>query len=574
MESSALLVNLVIALVAALVGALIAARLGQSVMLGYILAGVAIGPFTPGFTGDPETVEALADLGVILLMFAIGVELSLRELLRVGRVALLGALAQISAMVGVGYLIGAALGWEPLEGILFGAVTAISSAVVFGKLLGDRGESESEHGRIALAWSSVQDLSTIVMVVVLTALAEGGDSLLPSVLWALGKAALFLTLVATLGSVALPWIFDHVAGLRNREVFVLVTAAVALGMAYASSFFGLSLALGAFIAGIVVSESDLSHQVLGEIMPLRDIFAALFFVSVGMLVDPTFALQNLPLVLLALALILLLKPALSAGITKLMGYPTGVALLAGITLAPSAEFSFLLARLGLDLEVVSPGIFNVMLAGAAGSIVLFPLLYRVAGPLTRWVERRLPESPLATHPDLEEGSRKAPRRHAVICGYGRVGSVIGPALERRGFPYVVIEQDPDLVRGLREKGVTALLGSASNPVLLERAGLARARLLLVAVPDPIATRLIVEHALRMNPDVDIAVRTHSWAERDFMVRRRVGKAVMGELEMALELTEYALHRFGVSSTEIRGILLGLRNRVEMERPETLLDITE
>ncbi len=574
MESSALLVNLVIALVAALVGALITARLGQSVMLGYILAGVAIGPFTPGFTGDPETVEALADLGVILLMFAIGVELSLRELLRVGRVALLGASAQISTMVGVGYLIGAALGWEPLEGILFGAVTAISSAVVFGKLLGDRGETESEHGRIALAWSSVQDLWTIVMVVVLTALAEGGDSLLPSVLWALGKAALFLTLVATLGSVALPWIFDHVAGLRNREVFVLVTAAVALGMAYASSFFGLSLALGAFIAGIVVSESDLSHQVLGEIMPLRDIFAALFFVSVGMLVDPAFALQNLPLVLLALALILLLKPVLSAGITKLLGYPTGVALLAGITLAPSAEFSFLLARLGLDLEVVSTGIFNVMLAGAAGSIVLFPLLYRVAGPLTRWVERQLPEVPLATHPDLEEGSGKAPRRHAVICGYGRVGSVIGPALERRGFPYVVIEQDPDLVRELREKGIPALLGSASNPVLLERAGLARARILLVAVPDPIATRLIVEHALRMNPDVDIAVRTHSWAERDFMVRRRVGKAVMGELEMALELTEYALHRFGVSSTEIRGILLGLRNRVEMERPETLLDITE
>ena len=187
------------------------------------------------------------------------------------------------------------------------------------------------------------------------------------------------------------------------------------------------------------------------------------------------------------------------------------------------------------------------------------------------MERRLPESAQATHPDLEEGSGRPPRRHAVICGYGRVGSVIGPTLERRGFPYVVIEEDPGVVRALRDRGLTAHLGDASNPVLLERARLRDARILLVALPDPIATRLIVEHVRRLNPDIDIAVRTHSWAGRDFMVRRRVGKAVMGELETALELTEYALHRFGVGSTEIRGIVLGLPNRVAMERPETLLD---
>ncbi|MDP9379750.1 MAG: cation:proton antiporter [Chloroflexota bacterium] len=574
MDNSSLLVNLVFALVAALMGAIVAARLRQSMILGYILAGIAIGPFTPGFTGDAEMVSALADIGVVLLMFAIGVELSLRDLLRVGRVATLGAAVQIAGTVAAGYLVGAALGWRPLEALFLGAVISISSSVVFGKTLAERGEGESEHGRIGLAWSSVQDLSTIVFVVVLSALAGEGEGLFTQLLWAVGRAALFLALVASLGSVGLPWLFEQVARLRSREIFILVTAAVALGMAYASSFFGLSLALGAFVAGIVVSESELSHQILGEIAPLRDIFAALFFVSVGTLVDPVFVLGNLPLVLLTLALIVVLKGALAAVLTLLLGYSSRVALLTGVTLAQSAEFSFLLARLGVDLGAVSSNVFNLMLAGAVGSIVLFPVLYGAAGPAARWLERRLPPSPLSTHPDLEERSGKAPRRHAIICGYGRVGGVIGPALARRGFPYVVIDEDPNVVRTLRERGVRALLGNASNPVLLERAGLAHARVLLVAVPDPLATRLIVEHARRVNPGLDVAVRTHSWDEREFMLRRRVGKTVMGELEMALELTEYALQRFGVSGIEIRGIVQGLRRRVDMERPETLLDITD
>ncbi len=286
MDNSTLLVTLVFALGTALIGVVLATRLRQSVVLGYILAGIAIGPFTPGFVGDLATVQALADLGIIFLMFAIGVQLSLRDLLRLGLIATLGGLLQVVLTIGLGYLAGVALGWRPLEALFFGAVISNSSSTVLSKTLGEQGEIESEHGQIGFAWSSVQDLGTIVLVVLLSALAGGGDTLLADLGWAVGRAVLFLALVASLGSWALPWIFDRVAALRNREIFILVTAAVALGMAYASSFFGLSLALGAFVAGVVVGESDLSHQILGEIMPLRDLFAALFFVSVGMLVNP------------------------------------------------------------------------------------------------------------------------------------------------------------------------------------------------------------------------------------------------------------------------------------------------
>ena len=560
MDDSGLLVNLVFALVAALVGVLLAAYLRQSVVLGYILAGIAIGPFTPGFVGDVATVAALADLGIIFLMFAIGVQLSLRDLLRVGTVATAGGLAQVALTIGLGYLVGVALGWRPLEALFFGAVISNSSSTVLSKTLAEQGETDAEHGQIGLAWSSVQDLSTIVLVVVLSVLAGGGGTLLGELLWAVGKAGLFLALVASLGSWALPWLFDHVAALRNREVFLLVTAAVALGMAYASSFFGLSLALGAFVAGVVVGESDLSHQILGEVMPLRDLFAALFFVSVGMLVDPAFVARNLPLVLLTLALIVAGKGALVAAITLLFRYQPRTALLTGVVLAQSAEFSFLLATLGTELGAVSPLVFNLMLAGAAASIVLSPLLYRAGLPAAAWLERRLPVSRLARHPAVTGEAQPRPRGHAVLCGYGRVGQVIGATLRRHGFPYVAIDEDRALVRREREREVPLLLGNAANPVLLERANLAEARLLLIALPDPLAARQIADYARRLNPALDVVARTHSREERAFLERLGVGEAVMGELELALEMTRHALCRFGLDDLEALATVRALRDQ--------------
>lgn len=567
MENSELLVNLAIALGAALIGAVIAARLRQSVILGYLLAGVAIGPFTPGFVGSSDTIQALADVGIILLMFTVGLEFSIADLLKLGKVAAVGGTVQILVLLAAGYALGLALGWRTVQSLFFGAVIAISSTVVLSKTLSDRGDMDSIHGQLALAWSAVQDLGTIVLVVVLSALS-GGGGLLPDLAISLGKAAVFIGLSMGVGRFALPWVFERVAGLRNREVFALVTAAVALGMAYVASLFGLSVALGAFIAGIVVSESDLSYHILGEIMPLRDIFSALFFVSVGMLVDPLFVVSNLPMVLLTLALIVVFKGAVIATITAVFRYPFRISILAGATLAQSAEFSFLLARLGSDLDAVSQQIFNLMLAGAAASIVVSSPLYALAVPASRRIEKLLPESELATYPDSSEELLHPPRRHALICGYGRVGHVIGDALSRRGFPYAVIEEEPGVVRQLRAQGITALLGNAANPTLLERAGIRHARVLVVAVPDPVATRLIVDYGLHENSSIEVVVRTHSWSERQYMYRRGITQTVMGELELALGMTRFTLQRFGVSGNEIEAILYGLRSRVRMEtRPE-------
>jgi monovalent cation:H+ antiporter-2, CPA2 family len=551
MGHTGLLVTLVFAVGVAVVGAVLAARLGQSVILGYILAGVVIGPYTPGFVGDPTAVKDLADVGIILLMFTIGVHLSVRDLVRAGTVALVGGVAQVLVTVGVGYAVGLALGWPSAQALFFGAVIAISSSAVLSKIIEEHGDGDSEHGRIALAWSTVQDLATIALVVVLSAVAGTGSNLLTDLLMGTGKALLFLAILIPLGLIVLPRLFERVAALQSREVFVLLVAAVALGIAYASSFFGVSLALGAFVAGIVVGESDLSHQILGAILPLRDIFAALFFVSVGMLVDPAFVARHWPLVLLTVALIVLLKGALVAGLVALFRYPARTALFAGVLMAQAGEFSFLLARLGADLHAVSSALFSLMLAGAVVSIVLAPTLYRAAAPLTAWVETRRPRPSPAGPDDPNVVLAQGLRGHAVICGYGRVGRVIVDAL-RPYLPILVVEQDQRVVRALRAQawpGVTALVGDAANPVLLERMHLVQARLLVAAIPDALAVRAVVAYARRVNPTLDIVVRTHSQAERDHLARYGVTETVVGELELAREMTRYALRHLEGDASE-------------------------
>ncbi len=542
MGDTGLLVTLAFALGVGVVGAVLAARLGQSVILGYILAGVVIGPHTPGFVGNTAAVTALADIGIILLLFSIGVHLNVRDLLRVGRAAIGGGIAQVVITLGLGFLIGTALGWPAIEALFFGAVISISSSAVLGKILGEHGAGDSEHGHLALAWSTVQDLGTIMLVVVLSAAAGHGSNLVANLALGTGKALLFLALLIPLGLVVLPRLLDWVAALHNREIFVLSVAALALGIAYAYSLFGVSLALGAFVAGIVVGESDLAHQILGAILPLRDIFAALFFVSIGMLVDPAFALRHWPLVLLTVALIVPVKGALVAGLTAAFGYPLRTALLAGATLAQAGEFSFLLARLGADLRVVSPAVFSLMLAGAVASIVLSPAVYRAAGGLGIWVERHHPPASRAEPVAVEEGMRG----HAVICGYGRVGRVIVEAL-RPHLSLLVVEQDQRAVRLLRDQhwpGVLTLVGDAANPAVLERLNLGQARLLVVAIPDPLAVRELVAYARRVNPTLDIVVRTHSTAEHAYLARYGVTESVLGELELAREMTRYALRHVG------------------------------
>lgn len=574
MDSTGLLANLVIALVAAVTGAIIAARLRQSIILGYILAGVAIGPFTPGFVGDVATVDALAEIGIILLLFTIGLQFSLRDLFQAGKVATLGSAIQVLLMLGLGYAAGAALGWEPLEALFFGAVISNSSSTVLSKVLGERGEMDAPQGQLALAWSTVQDLSTIILIVLLSALATDSEALVTDLALQVGKAAVFLALLVPIGLRVLPWLFERVAGLRNREVFVLMVGAVALGLAYSASFFGLSLALGAFVVGVVVSESDLSHQILGEIVPLRDIFAGLFFVSVGMLVDPLFVVRNLPLLLLTLGLIMLFKGTLIAVLAFFLGTSTRTAVLTGAILGQSAEFSFLLARVGRDLDAVSPTVFSLMLAGAAGSIVLLPAVYRGALPIAGSLQVWRPS--LSDNASMSEQEAVAPdpelRGHAVICGYGRVGQIIGRVLRHR-FTFVVIEEDPHIVQRLRGEGFTVVRGNAAIPGILARVNLERARLLVVAIPDPVAARQIIDEARRLHPRLRIIARTHSESERRFLLSRGVGAVVLGEWELGLEMGQHVLRGFGVSSLEAQAIVQHLRGQGGMERPDDLLPST-
>jgi len=559
MAQDILLVNLAFALIAGFIGAAIATRLGQSAIVGYILGGILIGPHTPGFVGNPEVVEALANIGIILLMFAVGVQISIDDLLRAGKIAIFGGLLQVIVTIALGYAIGFALGWSPLEAFVFGSVVSNSSSTVLSKILGDRGEMDTTHGRIGLAWSTVQDLSTVALVVIFSALAVEGNDLWTELLVAIGKAGLFLVILLPVGWKLLPWFFERVVGPQNREVFIVAVAAFALGTAYVSSFFGLSLALGAFVAGIVVSESDIWHQILDDIIPLRDLFIVLFFVSVGMLVDPAFIVRNIPLVLLGVASISVLKGMIVAAIMLLFRYPLGSSILTGIVLAQSAEFSLLLAREGAELGIVGSTLFNLMVSSVVLSIFLAPLLHLAGQPLIARIQQLLPASELSRLPALANPDSHL-RGHAVIIGYGRVGGVIGEALRRRGFPFLVIDHDQGVVRRLRAQGIPALLGSGDNRTLLDQARLRQARVLVIAIPDALSTRHIVDYALQVNPDLHIVARTHTRRERAFLVERGVSEAVIGELELALEMARFTLHRFGVSTIETQAFLQKLRTQ--------------
>ena len=559
MTDTGILVTLALALVAAAVGGAIAVRLGQSPILGYVVGGLVIGPYTAGPVAEPATVAALADIGLVFLLFAVGLELSLRDLVRVGRVAIAGGTIQVVVMVIVGYLAGLAMGFQPLESLFLGAFVSQSSSAVMAKILGERAELDTAHGHVALGWATLQDLSTIVLVVLLSALAHGGD-LVNEIAISVAKTGLFLVILLPLGLKVLPWLFERVAILRSREMFILTVVAVALGTAYVSELFGLSLALGAFLAGLLVSESDISHHVLGELSPVRDVFAALFFVSIGMFVNPGFVLTSFSLVLIAVLLIVPGKGALIAGLSRLFGVPGYAAVLAGVIMAQAGEFSFLLARIGVEAGVVGENMFSLMLASAALSIVIAPTAASSTPGLLRRFNRRF-----ATHIEPPLTPAVAPlRRHVVLCGYGRVGRLIASALERRGFPFIVVEVDPRVCRELRSIGIPVIQGPAENLRSLERADLEHAQIVVVTMPDPLAVRQVVHFVRRSHPRLQVVARAGSPAERAQLEREGVGEVVVAQTEIALEMARFTLSRLGVSGPETQAIVQGLRRRSRSE----------
>jgi CPA2 family monovalent cation:H+ antiporter-2 len=572
-----LISTIAIGLTAAFIGGLVARRIGLPAIVGYILAGVVIGPFTPGLVADPAIATELAELGVILLMFGVGIHFSIHDLLAVRSIAIPGALIQTVVAAVLGIVLGSSLGWGAGGGLVLGLAISIASTVVLLRVLEDRGETDSVQGQIAVGWLIVEDLLAVLVLVLLPSIAPvlggsadasaAGPAVFADVASALGKAAIFAILMIVAGARIVPWLMLVVAREGSRELFSLAVLAIALGLAYvSSSVFGVSFALGAFLAGAVVSESDMSHQAAADALPLRDAFAVLFFVSVGMLLDPAYLVANPLPVLAVLAVIVVGKALTKLLIVAVAGYPPRVALTVAAGLAQIGEFSFIVGTIGRALGLLPEAGYQLIVAGALISITINPALLALIEPL----ERRLRSTRVMTGlmdrragelARIGEEEQASLRLHAIVCGYGRVGRLLGPAFERRGFRYVVITQQRDEVDRLRATGVTAIYGDAANPVVLRMAGIETARLVVVATSDPNETRLIVERARELNLNVDVVVRTHSDIEAAHL-RSLGGKvqAVHGERELAVQMARYALRRFGVSATEAEAIAQGLRGR--------------
>ncbi len=579
MDHEPLLISTIaVGLTAAFVGGLIARKLRVPPIVGYLLAGVAVGPFTPGLIADTDVAAELAEIGVVLLMFGVGIHFSIRDLLAVRSIAIPGAVGQIFVATMLGVAMGVALGWGIGGGLVLGLALSVASTVVLLRNLTERRELDTNQGRIAVGWLIVEDVFTVVVLVLLPAIAPslggtpaGGGSAGPiaDVAIALGKAAVFGVLMVVVGARLVPWLLVTVAREGSRELFTLAVLAIAVGIAFASSaVFGVSLALGAFLAGAIVGESDLSHQAAADALPLQDAFAVLFFVSVGMLVDPSFIVSHPLEIVVVVGLIVVAKSAAAFGIVAMLGYPLRTALTIAAALAQIGEFSFILATLGMSLGLLPPEGFQLIVAGSLISITLSPLLFATIDPIderlrdTGFVRAiigrrgrhlsRLPEPAEADEPLVG---------HAVLSGYGRVGQMIEPALRRRGFTTVVISNDRRVVEALRREGGRALYGDASHRDVLAEAGIERARMVIAAVNDPHVTRLVIDRARELNPRIDVVARASSDAEAARL--RAVGRAVQpvfGERELAVQMVRYAMRRFGVSANEAELMAQGLRRR--------------
>jgi CPA2 family monovalent cation:H+ antiporter-2 len=564
-HQTALIATIAAGLGLAFVFGMLAVRLRLPPIVGYLLAGVAVGPYSPGFVADVSLAQQLAEIGVILLMFGVGIHFSVDDLLSVRRIALPGAAVQIAVATLLGAAVSRLWGWSWGSGIVFGLCLSVASTVVLLRALEDRGLIDSADGRIAVGWLVVEDIATVLVLVILPALslslggkppveeAPADGSVLATLAITLGKAGAFVVLMVVVGRRAVPWLLERVARIGSRELFTLSILAVAVGTAVgAAALFGVSFALGAFFAGMVVNSSDLSHEAAADALPLQDAFSVLFFVAVGMLFDPAILVRH-PLEVLAVVLIIMVGKSIGAlGIVLLFHYPLHTALIISASLAQIGEFSFILAGLGGSLGLLPSDGQSLIVAGALLTISFNPLAFEIATRLSRWAERRpqvlaalergTPERPVAATPD------PALRDHAIVVGHGRVGGVIGSVLDRARVPYLVVEQNRELFESLRDRGVPAVYGNAIRRTVLELARPERARLIIVTAPDPFQARAVVDLARKMNPSIATVVRTHSEEEREYLEKAGADHAVVGERELARAMARYALEAVGAPPT--------------------------
>jgi CPA2 family monovalent cation:H+ antiporter-2 len=568
-----LIATIVIGLVLAFIFGAIANRLRIPPVVGYLVAGVLAGSHTPGFVADQDLAAELAEIGVILLMFGVGLHFSLKDLLSVRAIAIPGAIVQIVAATLLGAGLAWILGWSMQAGLVFGLALSVASTVVLLRAMQERRLIETERGRIAVGWLIVEDLAMVLALVLLPAIAGAinGGSAADGVIHAssdpiasyfdlgiggiitltFGKVAAFVAVMLIVGRRVIPWTLHAIAHTGSRELFRLAVLAIALGAAFgASKLFGVSLALGAFFAGMIMSESELSHRAAEESLPLRDAFAVLFFVSVGMLFDPM-TIINDPLPLLAtLAIIVIGKSLAAFFIVLAFGYPTGTALIISASLAQIGEFSFILAELGVGLGMLPEEGRDLILGGAILSILLNPLVFAGVSYLKPKLEKRLPaaaepvadtEATVADESDVEEIRHTTLTDHAVLIGYGRVGSLVGDALKEAGKPFLVIEDADKTVAKLRDDNIETIVGNAANGDILAAANLAGARQLILAIPNAFEAGQVVVKARAANPVINILARAHSDAEVQHLQDLGADAVIMGEREIARGIVAHILN---------------------------------
>lgn len=559
----ALFATIAMALLTAFVGGYIARRIGLPTLVGYLVAGMAIGPFTPGFVGDTEAATQLAEIGVIFMMFGVGLHFSLKDLWSVRSIAIPGALFQMVSATLIGLAITQIWGWSITAGLVLGLAISIASTVVLLRGLEDNGLMNTSHGKVVIGWLVFEDLATIGILVLLPALVGGAQgNALENIVIALVKTGVFVAIMLFAGARLMPWLLTQIANTRSRELFILAVVTVAVGTAFgAAELFGVSLALGAFLAGMVIGESDISHQVGEEVLPFRDVFSVIFFVSVGMLVNPAVILANAGQVVVLTLLIVFGKGIFTLLLGLVLRAPGRTIVVVAAGLSQIGEFSFIVGQAGVGLGLLTQDQYGLVLAGAVISIVINPFMFKAIPSFERLLQHfpalwnrldrgaALPQEPL--HVSMKD--------HVVIVGYGRVGKHIGRVVENLKLPYLVVESDPTQASEIQSKGIHTLVGDAANSEVLTHAGLKDARALVVTVPDEVTAELVVVAAHNLAPKLQIIARagTESGVER--LSKFGANYVIHPELEGGLEMVRHTLLSLGYPMSQISQYTDAVRN---------------
>ncbi len=557
-------VSIAVFLAAGLVGGMVAHRLRQPVILGYLVIGVAVGPHALGWVGDLKMIEAAATIGVALLMFTLGLEISLAQLREVGKLGLWGGFIQVTATFGLGLLVGIILfQWPFSQAALFGLIISLSSTAVCLKILMERGELTSVQGRIMMALLIFQDISVVAMVLIMPLLGGVAGNVPLALALAVGKVVLFIGMTIVAGRWVLPWLMGSVGGVRARELFLLTVLVLCLGAAIGTQIFGLSIVFGAFLVGLVLRETRFVHQALAEITPLRDIFATLFFVSLGMLLDPFFLVENWAWVAIIVGVIIILKLLVIFSLVRLFGRSTRIAFLTGAGLFQIGEFSFILAQGGINNGIISGHFYSVILASAIITMLLTPVSINLASRLFSKIARTADGKRMVAREALPVSVSRETINRVVVAGYGRVGQNIAQGLQDAGIPYLVIDIDPERVSEARSSGRPRIYGDATNFRLLNKAGLDKARALVITYPDPMAVVTTAKVALSINPELKILARVHRAKEANILKGMGITELVSPEYEASFRFIKRLLKITGQSKEDRRRVLALIRRDKEV-----------